>query len=84
MEFLALLDGIRKATFKSSTIISSFQKVGLIPFNPKVVYEKMKEFTALEPMTLSRNLEFNFTECYTPINNSRLIDKYSKYIDLRI
>jgi hypothetical protein len=84
VEFLALLDGIRKATFKSSTIMSSFQKAGLIPFQPEVVYEKMKEFNPPEPMTPSRNPEFDFTECCTPTNNSALINRYSKYIDLRI
>jgi hypothetical protein len=42
-EFLSAFDGIRKDTFKKTTIHSAFRKTGLIPFNPNVVIERMRE-----------------------------------------
>ena len=41
MEFLNAIDSIRLSTFKPSTIISSFRKTGLIPFDPEIVLAKL-------------------------------------------
>lgn len=41
MEFLAHIQSIRKQTFKMSTVLSSFCKTGLIPFNPQVVLDRL-------------------------------------------
>ena len=58
VEFLAAISDIQRKTFKESTIYSEFTKMGLIPFNPEVVLQKIKpttpsplptaEFTKLE------------------------------------
>ena len=42
LEFLHAFKRMRKSTFKSSIIISSWRKTGLFPFNPKVVLLKMR------------------------------------------
>jgi len=41
MEFLNSIESIRSCTFKPSTIISSFGKTRLIPFNPEIVLAKL-------------------------------------------
>jgi len=41
IEFLNAINSIRSATFKPSTIISGFQKTGLIPLNPEMVLAKL-------------------------------------------
>ena len=41
VEFLAHIQSIRKQAFKKSTVLSSFRKTGLIPFNPQVVFDKL-------------------------------------------
>ncbi len=40
VEFLAHIQSIRKQTFKKSTVLSSFRKTGLIPFDPQVVLDR--------------------------------------------
>jgi DDE superfamily endonuclease len=40
-DFLQELHGIRKQTFKTSTVISSFRATGLIPYDPAVVLDKL-------------------------------------------
>ena len=43
VEFLARITTIRKQAFKKNTILSSFRKTGLIPYNPSVVLNKLQE-----------------------------------------
>jgi DDE superfamily endonuclease len=43
LEFLAALPAIRKETFKPATIISAFKKTGLVPWDPKIVMDKVRE-----------------------------------------
>lgn len=45
VEFLAHIQSIRKQAFKKSTVLSSFCKTGLIPFNPQVVLDKLPPLT---------------------------------------
>jgi hypothetical protein len=40
-EFLTSLSSLREKTFQKSTILSSFQKTGLIPYDPPIVLDKM-------------------------------------------
>ena len=42
IEFLHAIDSIRANTFKKSTILSSWRKSGLIPFNPEIVLQKIR------------------------------------------
>lgn len=58
VEFLARITTIRKQAFKKNTILSSFRKTGLIPYNPSVGLNKLQEvgrdFRATpEPLPLS-------------------------------
>lgn len=47
-EFLAVLDGFRRQTFKSTTIKAAFQRVGFVPFNPDIVINTLAEQQTLE------------------------------------
>ena len=49
MEFLSLLPGIRKQTFKKGTIKSAFEKTGLYPWNPKKVLSQLATSTTPPP-----------------------------------
>lgn len=56
-EFIASLEDIRLKTFKPKTIRSSFRKTGLVPYNPKIVLEKLREYNPLPstPATPTRS-----------------------------
>ena len=43
LEFLSAISTIRKQAFKKSTILSSFRKTGLIPYNPETVLSRLRE-----------------------------------------
>ena len=51
IEFLAAIKSIRQLTFKSSSIKSSFRQTGLVPYNPSVVLNKLRETISLRPTT---------------------------------
>jgi hypothetical protein len=46
IEFLNSLTGIRDKTFKETSVISAFQKAGIIPINAELILEKLR---CLEP-----------------------------------
>ena len=48
VDFLNAYEKVRRKTFVSRTILSSFRKAGLSPFRPEIVYEKMRVFHASE------------------------------------
>jgi DDE superfamily endonuclease len=48
VEFLASINSIRKKTFKRSTIISAWRATNLIPHNPQVILDQLRE-AAPEP-----------------------------------
>ena len=55
-EFLTAITSIRQQTFKNTTIRSAFRKTGLIPYNPQIVIEKLREYEpkqVLDPRTSS-------------------------------
>ncbi len=43
VEFLAALSSIRKKTFTKASILSSFEKTGIVPFHAMIVLNKMRE-----------------------------------------
>jgi hypothetical protein len=43
LEFLSIIQYIRKQAFKPSTILSAFKKTGIWPFNPQLVIEALVE-----------------------------------------
>ena len=49
IEFLTAITSIRVQAFKESTIISSFRKTGLIPYNPDRVLSQLSEYTPPGP-----------------------------------
>jgi hypothetical protein len=44
VEFLAAISGIRQQTFKRNSILSSFRECGLVPYNPQMALNKVKEY----------------------------------------
>ena len=46
IEFLSAISSIRQQAFKRTTILSSFRKTGLIPFNPDVVLSQLREYSS--------------------------------------
>ena len=45
IRFLARITSIRSQTFKKKTVQESFRKTGLIPFNPKIVMQKLRDLS---------------------------------------
>ena len=41
VDFLAIFQHMRNQTFTKSTVISSFKKTGLVPYNPDMVFHKI-------------------------------------------
>jgi hypothetical protein len=82
-DFLACFQAISDQTFKTATIHSAWQKSGLSSFTPKVVLQKLIEYNPPEktrPITPKNPI--TFSDCETPQSNE--IDRYNKFIDLRI
>lgn len=44
VEFLSAITSIRDQAFKPATILSSFRKTGLIPYNPRIVLSILPEY----------------------------------------
>lgn len=44
VDFLANFQAIRERTFRSTTVVSAWKKVGLIPLNPTVVLDRLLEY----------------------------------------
>ena len=51
MDFLSAFQQVRDQAFKKTTIINAFKHTGLVPFNPAVVIDKVKEKRAARPKT---------------------------------
>ena len=43
VEFLNVFNGFRQQAFKRTTIESAWKKAGLIPYNPSIVLDKVRE-----------------------------------------
>jgi hypothetical protein len=48
LEFLAAITSIRRQAFKPSTILSTFRKTGLIPYNPEIVLKRLQGHNSTE------------------------------------
>jgi hypothetical protein len=89
VDFLNGFQKIRNNTFKSRSILSAWHKAGLFPFNPEIVYSKLKEFEAekvakeaqvLSPLIPRTPSPKPFQQ--PPITCNR--SAHSKYLDQRI
>ena len=49
LEFLGLIQDIRKKAFKESTIRSAFKKTGIMPFNPNIILGELRNRRAVTP-----------------------------------
>ena len=49
LEFLGFIQQIRKQAFKESTIRSAFKKTGIIPFNPNIILDKLRDRRVITP-----------------------------------
>ncbi|ERF72127.1 hypothetical protein EPUS_02918 [Endocarpon pusillum Z07020] len=72
LEFLTAIYGIRQSTFKNSSIRSSFRECGLIPYNPQLVLEKVKEYQPPPPPRPSTPPETEFQPPTTPLTPQAL------------
>ena len=52
-DFFSALEDIRHKTFKDTTIMSAWKKLGIIPFKPEVVLQKLREMRCATPEPLS-------------------------------
>lgn len=66
LEFLAAIHGIRQSTFKTNTIRTAFRECGLIPYNPQIVLEKIKEYQPPPSIRPSTPPETEFQPPMTP------------------
>jgi hypothetical protein len=48
LEFLSIIEGVRRQAFKRSTLLSAFKKTGIWPFNPDPILENLKDRLAEE------------------------------------
>ncbi len=78
---------MRDLTFKRRVIKSAFEKAGLVPFNPKVVLDKIKVMSSFEraitPTCISKD-EIDQSQYIIPTQKIRNIDIYTSFINLRI
>jgi hypothetical protein len=54
LEFLSAIASIRRQAFKRTTILSSFRRTGLIPYNPEIVLARLQEYSPLNQPTSPR------------------------------
>ena len=54
LEFLAAFQSFRNQTFKPTTIRHAFKSTGLVPFNPDIVLDKIREKQAQRAQTAIR------------------------------
>ena len=76
LEFLGFIQQIRKQAFKESIIRSAFEKTGIIPFNPSIILEKLRDRRAITPpdQTASQSSPFS-----TPLT-IRLLNRLGDHI----
>ena len=43
LEFLSIIEGVRRQAFKRNTLLSAFKKTGIWPFNPHPVLQNLKD-----------------------------------------
>ena len=93
-DFFAIFQGFSDRTFAPNRIQSAFRKTGLIPYNPSIVLDKMKDFGGIQEVEseeLSEEEESAFatppplpwTEFRTPITNTQR-RRGSEYIQSRV
>jgi DDE superfamily endonuclease len=49
LEFLGAIKSIREMTFKKASILAGFRECGIVPYNPAIVLEKIKEYLPPPP-----------------------------------
>jgi DDE superfamily endonuclease len=91
-DFFDAFQEIRDQTMKKRTIIHSWEKAGLWPFNPKLVLSKLKEMAPFEEPTAPNRFATpepvestqDWATASTPELTLQSIKEYSVYIDKRL
>jgi hypothetical protein len=92
-DFLCSYETMRRRTFKASTILSAWKKVGLFPFDPSLVLDKMKVFepdqlAPLETPMTPRRATMTYVEAppqpfqTTPTTGNR--EAHRVYLNMRL
>jgi hypothetical protein len=74
LEFLAAFQSFRSQTFKPSTIRHAFRTTGIVPFNPDIVLDIIRQKQAIRPRISSPGIEPRFND-----RTSRGPDSIRKY-----
>ena len=61
LEFLEFIQQIRKKAFKESTRPSAFKKTSIMPFNPSLILEKLRDRRAVTPPDRTASQSSPFT-----------------------
>jgi hypothetical protein len=93
-EFFAIFQEFSDRTFASNRIQSAFRKTGLVPYNPSIVLDKIKDFGGIQEVESEKSSEEEepafatpppppWTEFRTPITNTQR-RRGSEYIQSRV
>ena len=74
LEFLGLIQDIRKKAFKESTIRSAFKKTGIMPFNPSIILGELRNRRAVTPPEQTAPQSSMFTTPLTIRGLNRAVD----------
>jgi hypothetical protein len=70
IDFLAAFEGFRRSAFKTTTILSTFRKTGIIPYNPQQVIAFLEEKQAANQLEDTEeeeeDIKANLDEFITP------------------
>lgn len=79
VEFLHAITSIRKATFRVHTIKHGWEATGLLPFNPSIVLNKLREFETT-PSESSNSDSMDSDTWYTP-STVRQFNRYKRKLE---
>lgn len=68
LEFLSVIEGVRKEAFKATTIKSAFKKTGIHPYNPDIVLRPLQERVIQHTPSPTRQTSSSSTPFQTPMN----------------
>lgn len=74
VEFLVVFNQFRRQAFKTSTIESAWRNTGLIPYNPEVVLQKVRNSLSLPRQITSKRLVYT-----SLVNTPRIIRQVAEF-----
>lgn len=80
MDFLTLIEGVRKQAFKPSTIQSAWKKTGIIPLNPQVILERLDSRRPRTPPPVLQDHQMPFSSPFSTPVTLRQVNKVTNQI----